>query len=87
MLELLIGKSLGWIIGAGFIFVAFVVTFMKGRLEGRKLERQKNEALVRRALEQRVKMNAEAGDIATRVKNMSDAELAAEVERWSTKSG
>lgn len=86
MVELIMGLLSGgggYLAAFGFIIVTLFGVFMKGRMDGSRLERQKNEALVRRALEERMKMNKEAVDIRAKVAAMTDAEIQAEIEKWS----
>lgn len=44
LLSLLAAKAAPYIIGAGAILAAFVAAYVKGRLSGAKLERQKQAA-------------------------------------------
>lgn len=44
LLSLLAAKATPYIIGGGAIFAAFVAAYVKGRLSGAKLERQKQAA-------------------------------------------
>ena len=39
LLSLVLGKAGGYLVGAGAILIAFIATYVRGRLSGAKLER------------------------------------------------
>jgi hypothetical protein len=76
LLSLLAAKATPYIIGGGAILLAFIGTYVKGRLSGAKLERQKQAA-----------SEAEASDISHQVDNdigaLTPAQAREALQKWS----
>jgi outer membrane murein-binding lipoprotein Lpp len=83
ILSLLAAKATPYIIGGGAILAAFVATYVKGRLSGAKLERQKQAAGNLAAAEDRLEMDREATAAERNAAGMTDDEARAEAMKWA----
>jgi hypothetical protein len=61
LLSLVLGKAGGYLVGAGAILIAFIATYVRGRLSGAKLERQKHAAEDARARDIRDQVDNDIG--------------------------